>query len=223
MFVLRRLQTEHALRGIPGVANLVMSRLARSRSDLLFERELSASDALPEVDSLPVIVVNRNNVGTDQTRSVEEQILQGDNEQYRDSLSERDWMFAGLDADGRVITYAFVLFRTQYKQILGISEDLPLISNCFTVAEHRGKRLYPRMLARVCRELALAGHSRAAISCAPDNTASISGIERAGFSGVAHLECLNVLSRLVFNRRTTDYATWRAANLTTANRQGTVG
>jgi RimJ/RimL family protein N-acetyltransferase len=85
---------------------------------------------------------------------------------------------------------------------------MPLIANCFTLPAHRGRRLYPRLLLCACAELARRGHARVAISCEPRNHASIRGIEKAGFTGVARIRAVIVLLRIVLLRRTESYRTW---------------
>ncbi len=211
MAVLRRLQIEYRLRGAQGLVRFLASRVIHRKADLVFERKMfrqkiDADDA----DMLSAVVIDHRNVDSHAVQSIKQQILVGDNEKYRPGLSAGDCLFAGVDSDGRVITYAFVLFKTRYKKVLGLREDVPLISNCFTEPAWRGKRLYPRMLKRVCRDLSEAGHSNISISCEPDNVSSIKGIQRAGFKGVHHVRCTMIMSRIVAFRRVESFSDWEA-------------
>lgn len=206
MHYLRRLGTEYQLRGGAGVLRLLASRVARRRSDLLFERDTHPAE--DPAGSLPAVVIDRNNVDDPAVAGILRQVFVGDNEQYRPGLWREDILLVALDERGQVASYAFVLFRTQYKRVLGIPPDMPLIANCFTLAAHRGRRLYPRLLLRTCAELARRGHAKAAISCEPQNQASIRGIERAGFTGIARIRAVIVLLRIVLLRRTESYRDW---------------
>jgi hypothetical protein len=205
MKVVQRLRRELRLRGLRGFARFVASRIVQPRADLLFEIGLER-EIVDALDPLPAVIVNRSNAGTAEVAWIERQILVDHNEDYGPGLKDRDWMFAGSDETRNVVAYAFVLFATDYKNVLGVPEDIPLIANCFTKPAWRGRHLYPRLLRRVCVELARAGHKRAVISCAPDNVASIRGIERAGFRRVARITCLSVLSKIVLLRRVERYA-----------------
>lgn len=211
MFVIRRLSNEYHLRGATGLARFLRSRIVRRRADLLFERRLGKGvSQVGRLVPLPAVVIDRSNVNSNSVEDVCSQILVGDNAACRDDLARDNLLFAGLDGNGKVITYAFVLFRTFYKRILGISSDVPLVGNCFTEPVVRGQRLYPRMLESVCAELEDRGFDRAMISCEPSNMASIKGIERAGFEGLFHITCLVVLWRIVLARRVESYGAWRA-------------
>lgn len=209
MFLINRLITEYRMRGPGGLVRFLISRIARTRADLLFEMDL-AGNALP-IDAaqvLPALMIGRENLGSADVADVLKQVLVGDNVQYRDGLTEDDLLFVALDEGGKVVSYAFVLFRSRYKRVLGIDDEVPLIANCFTEPEMRGRRLYPRLLVRVCQELAGLGYTRATISCEPDNVASIRGITRAGFTGLSHIRSVIVLWKIVMARRVESYASW---------------
>jgi hypothetical protein len=210
VFIIDRLRNEYRLRGPSGLARFLSTRVARRRADLLFGMDLVGSAR--STDALPAVTIDRANVGSEGIADVERQIFVGDNLSYREGLKNGDLLFAGLDENGRVITYAFVLFRTHYKRVLGIGDEIPLIANCFTEPAMRGRHLYPRMLMRVCQELARQGYGRAAISCEPQNLPSIRGIERAGFVGISHIRSAIVLWRIVLVRRVQSYASWRSVS-----------
>lgn len=219
MFIVDRLTTEYHLRGFSGVARFLATRLARRREDLLFEIELSGMP--PSADTLlRLVFIDRANLGLASVAGVEWQVFVGDNLSYRAGILGNDLMCAVLDDKGTVICYAFVLFRTHYKRVLGVEDEVPLIANCFTEPTARGRGLYTRLLGQLCRELASRGYTRAAISCEPSNVASRRGIARAGFIGLAHIRSTTILWRLIVSRRVQRYAVWesRVGDLTAARR-----
>ncbi|MCW5661963.1 MAG: hypothetical protein KIT60_30030 [Burkholderiaceae bacterium] len=211
MFAIDRLTTEFRQRGLPGLGRLLLTCLARRREDLLFDIGLTG---LPDAaDPLPrVVFIDRANVGDASVAAVARQVFVGDNVPYRAGVESSDMLCAVLDSQGALACYGFVLFRTHYKRILGVADDVPLIANCFTVPAARGRGLYVRMLRDLCRELARRGHTRAAISCEPGNVASRRGIARAGFSGLTHIRSTTILWRLIVARRVQRYALWQLAN-----------
>ena len=207
MHFLHRLETEYRLRGAAGVVWLILSRVARSRRDLLFEKTTSQVGVDFAVTP-SVVVIDRHCVDNPGIAPVMQEIFTGDNLQYLQGLRRDDLLFVALDEQGAVAAYAFVLFQTQYKRVLGIGRDVPLIGNCYTLPAHRGQRMYPQLLVVACSELARRGYSLAAISCEPQNRASIRGIERAGFTGVSMIRTIIVLLRVVLVRRVETYDSW---------------
>jgi len=184
------------------VAEFLITRVLRYRDDLIFMMDLRV---LPEnagdATQARVRVIDRENMSTGSAQAVECQVLVGDNEAYRTGLRKHDVLFAYVDEHERVLSYAFALLDTPTTRILQLPDGVPLIGNCYTIPEARGRRLYPSLLICVCRELATRGHRQAAINCAADNVASIRGIERAGFRRVRHVETWVALSRVPVWRR----------------------
>lgn len=188
-------------RGPLGLGRFLVTRIARRQHDILFERVLVPEAAGTDALCLePVVVIDKDHLGAAETASVEAQIFAGDNAEYRPGIKTGDIAFAHTEPGGQLVTYAFVLYRTFYKRLLAIPGSAPLIGNCFTVPAMRGRGLYPAMLRTVCRHLARMGHDRVFISCAPDNRASIRGIERAGFRRIKDISNLVVLSKVVITR-----------------------
>ncbi|MGH6689676.1 MAG: GNAT family N-acetyltransferase [Gammaproteobacteria bacterium] len=203
MRLVERIHGVYRSRGLTGLLRFLSTRIFRRSEDLLFERDLGASrtGAAP-VRLHPVIRIGRENVGSARVAAIERQVLAGENEAYGAGLLRNDLLFAHLDDDGRVLTYAFVLFTTEYKRVLQEPSEVPMIGNCYTVPDARGRGLYARMLVTVSDDLAVDGHRRAIISCQPDNVASMRGIERAGFKRARHITSFIALSKLVLWRVT---------------------
>lgn len=201
--ICKRLATELRTRGIPGFARFIALRLMQRRADVLFEFDLShlaATDAEGPIDA--IVVVNRGNFGSAATASVERDVLTGPNHEYVEELQGKGTLMAVIDGQGKVTSYAFVVFESFYKRILGESDDMPIISNCVTLPAYRGQGIYPRLLRATCRHLAAQGYRRAIITCAPDNIASVRGIEKAGFRRVKTLHSLIFFARWIAMQKT---------------------
>jgi GNAT superfamily N-acetyltransferase len=201
--VVERIHGVHRSRGTAGLLRFLVTRIFRRSEDLLFELDLDGSRSMPAPAGLhPLVRIGRENAGGASVAAIERQVLAGENTEYAAGLLKDDLLFAHPDADGRVLTYAFVLFTTQYKRVLQEPCEVPMIGNCYTVPSARGRGLYGRMLAAVTADLAANGYRRVIISCQPDNVASMRGIERAGFKRVRHITSFIALSRLVLWRET---------------------
>ena len=196
-----RLVTELKTRGAVGFLRFLATRIVQRRADLLFDIDLRDSAAAPSFAQFPplatAVLVWRHNLGSEATRGVEQSVLTAANHAYREVLAGDDMLLAATDAQGQVTSYAFVLFASFYKRVLGEAQTTPMISNCCTDPAWRGQGLYPQLLVTTCLHLAKQGHARAIITCAPDNLASVRGIEKAGFRRVKTLHSLVVLARWI--------------------------
>lgn len=74
----------------------------------------------------------------------------------------------------------------------GFSRSTPVIGDSRTEEAYRGRGIYPQVLARILADRRLSGTTEAMpatfILVAPDNDASVRGIERAGFRRTARLQ-----------------------------------
>lgn len=189
-------------RGLGGLLRFLATRLGHRRADLLFERDLRAPGDPPRLpEAIRLVLIDRNNLGQAAVAGVERQIFVGDNTTYQPGVAGEDLLLAAIDEAGRVAAYAFVLFDTSYKRVLREPREVPMISNCFTMPEQRGRGLYVALLQAAAGELSRRGHARLIISCAPENTASWRGIERAGFRRVRRFDTVVLLARLIVWQR----------------------
>lgn len=201
--LLDRLATELRTRGVRGFARFIALRLVQWRGDVLFEYDLTAlHGSAAAVRPSSVVVVDCGNFGSAATEAVERGVLTGENHAYVEELQGEGQLLAAIDAQGVVTSYAFVVFESFYKRILGEARDTPIISNCMTMPAYRGQGLYPLVLRASCQRLAAQGHRRAIITCAPDNMSSIRGIEKAGFRRVKNIYSLIIFARLITLQRT---------------------
>jgi RimJ/RimL family protein N-acetyltransferase len=199
--IANRLAIELRNRGPRGFIRFVGLRLIQWRGDVLYERDLQEVPREHAAQNL-VTIIDRHNFRTAAASSVEESVLVGGNHVYADELKEDATLLAATTPDGRVSSYAFVIFQSFYKRILGEADAVPIICNCVTLPAFRGQGLYPLLLNEACRHLAAQGHRRAIVTCAPDNLASIRGIEKAGFRKVKTLYSLVFFSRWIIYQRT---------------------
>lgn len=201
MNIVKRLDTEWRTRGAAGFARFIALRLVQRRADVLFEYDLTGLTGDDDLGTVPIVVVDRTNFGSAASAAVEKCVLSGGNHAYVKELEGQGQLLAALDAQGRVTSYAFVVFESFYKRVLGEPTATPILSNCLTFPAHRGQGLYPLVLRASLRHLAAQGYSRAIITCAPDNSASVRGIEKAGFRRVKTIYSLIIFARWIAVQR----------------------
>jgi ribosomal protein S18 acetylase RimI-like enzyme len=200
--IAKRLGLELRTRGMAGFVRFIAQRLAMWRADVLFECDLVQYAAAPaEALGAAIVAIDRSNFGSTATAQVEREVLIAANHAYIEELQGEGQLLAATDADGRVTSYAFIVFESFYKKVLGEARATPIICNCVTLPAYRGQGLYPQLLRASCLRLAAQGHRRAIITCAPDNIASMRGIEKAGFHRVKTLRSLILLARVIAIQR----------------------
>jgi len=200
--VVNRLGRELRMRGPVGFVRFVMQRLVQRRSDVLYEIDLSTLGAAEtEAPQYAVAIIDRSSFRSGGTALIEREVLTEGNHDYIPELQGMGQLLAATGADGHVASYAFIVYDSFYKKILGEPKGTPIICNCVTLPAHRGQGLYPRLLRASCQRLAAQGFGRAIITCAPDNAASMRGIGKAGFRHVKTLHSLILFSRLIVAQR----------------------
>lgn len=200
--IVHRLAVEFRNRGPVGFVRFIALRLVQWRGDVLYEFDLRNARADSGEQGRTIVTVDRNNVGSEATRLIENFILTGGNHVYVDELRGDAVMLAALD-EGKVASYAFIVFKSFYKRVLGEADATPIICNCATLPEYRGQGVYPLLLEAACRHLAASGFTRVIITCAPDNLSSMRGIEKAGFRKVKTLHSLILFTRWIARQRET--------------------
>jgi L-amino acid N-acyltransferase YncA len=76
--------------------------------------------------------------------------------------------------------------------VMSPRSDEVYLYDAFTFAEHRGQNLYPALLQRMLDASRKAGLRRALIFVMSDNTASIRGVQKAGFREFQRVTCRNI-------------------------------
>ncbi|MGI9489966.1 MAG: hypothetical protein ACR2RF_29575 [Geminicoccaceae bacterium] len=149
-YALTRLRSLRAARGWLGLARFLVTRLARSQSDVVFEgRAAEGERSTTDGDFGPgrrLVVICRENLDDPERKPVLVQLLAGESAVYRTGLERDDMALAVIDDQGSVLHHSFIQFETRYKSILGEAVHVPLITNCHTVSRARGERLYPKTL-----------------------------------------------------------------------------
>ena len=148
-----------------------------------------------------VVVVDYRTLAEPRSVNVSGQVLTGYNEAYREGLGKDEILYAYLDDRGTVASYAFVLFETMAKRVLRLPRTAPLIANCFTRVESGAAAGSTRGCCASPRWTWLAGPQEGLLNCTSDNSASIRGIEAAGFARMAEIRSGLFLSRVVFGQR----------------------
>lgn len=196
-----RLRTLWLSRGPVGFLRFVLSRVVRNTRDLVFEHDLDADTAgAPEPAVGRFVDVDNRNIDDRALAPLLDQVLRGEGEIYRPGLRHDDRLFLIADDAGRVLHYSFVQFESRYKTLLGEDGAVPMFTRCWTAPAARGKRLYPSTLRHGSAALAQDGFRRVLITCDPANTASVRGIEHAGFRLARRISSMIFLSRLALQR-----------------------
>jgi len=87
-------------------------------------------------------------------------------------------------SEGKVAHVSWLFHPPEVKETLVVfhlHEDQCSIGACLTSPEFRGMNIYPVVLQSILQEVVKRGAKAAFIAAAPSNTASIRGIEKAGF------------------------------------------
>lgn len=95
--------------------------------------------------------------------------------------------------DGTALVHNSFLYQKRHIMSV-LSKTGPVIGDCVTNSDYRGKSIYPFVLNRVSKELLLSGVNEVFIIVGPDNQSSIRGIEKAGFKFFAEIKTKRFLS-----------------------------
>jgi len=199
---LRRLDSLGALaksRGVWQTARYVLGRIVIRRIDtLVYEIDLDDFVAPTLGDDLSFQVVDKSRmsgISADWLR-----LLGWNAQDYLAELESGGLLFGVCLPDGEPLNYGFVMFTTRQKKVLAESFEVPLIGNCFTVAERRGRGLFPKALGLILGVLKEQGHRRAIIEVSPENLASRHGIEKAGFRYLHRITGVAALRKLLITK-----------------------
>ncbi|MGQ4807899.1 hypothetical protein NKDENANG_01265 [Candidatus Entotheonellaceae bacterium PAL068K] len=98
---------------------------------------------------------------------------------------ERGELFWTAQHSDRIIAYCWVTQESvaigEVRRIISPRRDEVYLYNAFTFPEYRGQNLYPALLHRILEHSRQQGLRRALIFVLSDNTASIRGVQKAGF------------------------------------------
>jgi GNAT superfamily N-acetyltransferase len=122
-------------------------------------------------------------------------LINGDSiPEYLEGLLSGDVLFAANES-GKYLHFGFVLFRSPQLTRLGEKDLVPLIANCYTLPECRGRGLYRCALIEELRYLQSQGHQRVLIETAAENRSSQRAIEAVGFRPIRRMNGFVVLRK----------------------------
>lgn len=153
---------------------------ARRESDGLAHRKVSRAEDLSEADDAALARYGGAPY-VDQTRR---------------RLAEGWQLFLG-EVDGQPAGGAWALTRATgiVSKVTPMLATDVAIMDCFTFPEHRGRGLYPYLLAAIASFYRDEGWVRAYITVRCHNHASVRGIESAGFARGVVYQCIRIGSR----------------------------
>ena len=93
--------------------------------------------------------------------------------------------------NGKFVHRSFLYDKVNLLKLLG--KRGPAIGNCVTDNAYRGQSIYPKMIYRIATEQLKNGKNEVFIIVNADNTASIRGIEKAGFEMYASVKAKRFL------------------------------
>jgi GNAT superfamily N-acetyltransferase len=117
-------------------------------------------------------------------------IQQAGGGEFLDELETQDGIWTILAPDGRVAAWGGIYFASRQAGNLRLPRRAVLLGGGFVLPEFRRRGLHRLALNEAARLLALAGHVHVCLEVHPSNTASIGGIEQAGFRRLREVSLL---------------------------------
>jgi RimJ/RimL family protein N-acetyltransferase len=114
--------------------------------------------------------------------------------EYLEGLPTGDVLLAASES-GKYLHFGFVLLHSRQLARLGEKHPAPLIANCYTSPEARGRGLYRCALIEEIRYLKSQGHRRVLIETSSENVPSQRAIEAAGFRLIRRMNGFVVLRK----------------------------
>jgi len=180
--------------GLAGVARYTARRAYLRQGFFLYERALCADEAIPFPASLTSVrlatAAERNallHAREDFAAASYWEVIQPDAECY-----------VGLDGH-RIVSVHWLSSAEESNRLVELGRGDFVIGPCVTAATHRGRGVYPAMVRALCADRYRKGQRRAYMVVSVSNSASIRGIEKAGFRciGRADLRRVAGLQRVV--------------------------
>jgi hypothetical protein len=150
-------------------------------------------------DSQKLLVISKDNLSSELSPTLLEALGGDSATEYLDGIRSGDLLFVVMEGR-QYVHFGFVLFDSKTTQILGEGRRVPIIANCFTSPEARGRSLYRNALNEEVRYLRTRNYRRVLIETHPQNYSSRRGIEAAGFRFLRELDVVVFLNSLVLQR-----------------------
>jgi RimJ/RimL family protein N-acetyltransferase len=169
----------------------------RNDPTLIYATELEPSDATESNRSEEVEIIKGN-------REFLEQLIEGFHPlpwelQCHRYDGVKDFFLAWNRLEG-IQHISWIYYQSDPNRILCLGEREAEVKYALTLPRFRGRGLYPRTLKAICGYLAGRGYRRLFICVHKDNTASIRGIERAGFKRVGQIQLRKIMGLQVSKR-----------------------
>lgn len=188
--------------GLVGAVRLLVRTLAQaifSRDEVLYTLVLPGY-AMPDAAKATGATTRRIADATDLTAEDRDALGQYGGVAYLEAVAARlaaSWVLYLVDLDGCVAGGGWALTDNGplHTKVVPIVRGDVVIIDCFTFPESRGRNAYPHMLGEIAEWYRDQEALRAWIFTRCVNSASIRGIEKAGFSATVIYQTLTVGSR----------------------------
>lgn len=139
-------------------------------------------------------------------QAVSEQLvsLSPDNRDYLEAIPRGEAEGLAVLCNGKVVHYAFLMYRNKTACLLGFSKETALIGNAFTIDAYRGRGCQARSVAARIRMAEQAGLDQVISETSYDNTASQRGLVKGGMQLFGRVEFVVLLNVLVVRYRRPD-------------------
>jgi len=188
-------------RGFQGFFEFLISRIYRVSCENVYQKISKSRDSTRTNSDLAqeydFLVIDKNNFQDEKNRRLLDSINDGEIAEYIEGINRDSLLFLISKNDKEVLHTSFVQFRSRYKKLIQEDNKVPLIGNCWTDKNSRGKGFYPYTISAVADELFRRNYPRVIISCASDNIASIKGIEKSDFELVNDIKSYIFFSKIV--------------------------
>lgn len=134
-------------------------------------------------------VCNEQNIWQDNDYNIK--LYSNSNQSGIVSVDERITLYRSvyiLRQKEKIVHESWVYFDPVLPAQFEFDKNIPLIGDCKTIPEYRGKGIYPLVLCYIANDLQKKNIStKAYVLVSPDNKALIRGIEKANFHFMGHL------------------------------------
>lgn len=126
------------------------------------------------------------------------------NRDYLEAIPRGEAEGLAILRDGKVVHYAFLMYRNKTTCLLGFGKEVGLIGNAFTINSYRGRGCQARSVAARIKMAERAGLVQVISETSYDNTASQRGLAKAGMKLLGRVESVVLLNVLVIRYRRPD-------------------
>jgi hypothetical protein len=130
--------------------------------------------------------------------------LSADNREYLEAIPRGEAEGLAVLCDGKVVHYAFLMYRNKTACLLGFGKKSGLVGNAFTIGPYRGRGCQARSVAARIKMAEQAGLDRVISETSYDNIASQHGLRKGGMKLLGKIEFVVLLNVLVVRYRRPD-------------------